>query len=1175
MRHLALCLVLSIAATLPAFAQVAGTGSIQGTVTDPSGAPIAGASVTAKNIATGVETARKSTDAGLFVLPLLIPGEYTVTVKATGFEALTQAHVVVEALATVAVNPQLTIGASSQTVTVEAQPTALKTDDVSLGSSMDNRVYDSLPLAMNAGGSPRDPSAFAGLASGVDNYSTQAAGPSTGSFNGGQTYQNETYIEGLPLTSAGTESDTRNLAFGVSVEAIEQFQVETAGAKAMYEGQGVSNYVLKSGTNQFHGGVFEYFRNTDLDARNFFSAIRPPDHQNEFGVTVSGPIIKNKLFFFSNYDGYRFVSAYTPGLQTIPTAAERAGDFSAILPASGTNGVIYDPTTATGTGVRTPFPNNVIPTNRLSAVSQSFQSYLPAPTNTLLTNNYVAMPANKVNNDSTTDKVDYNLSDNNRLFALFSTGKYAQPTVGSYSGSSTSGLPVPYLDGRGVIEYSTTAQIHDSQIISSSMVNQFNASLSRMFIPLTSNTFGGGYPAKAGLKGLPGGVAGSGFPDITFSGGVNTPVSWDGTNSHANNEAQNTIDLQDNVLWTKGRHNITFGFQWQSLQDNDNTPLTGTQAGFTFSNAETENFNATGTAVTNTGLPYASYLLGLVDASVVTQNAVAETGGRYKTYAGYVQDDFKVNRRLTLNMGLRWNIWGTFYEVNNVMSFFNPTLTNPVVGLPGALQFAGGGTDSCGCRTPVKQHNVNPGPRLGLAYQLGDKTVIRASYSIFYAHAGGVGGRTNGRQGLSQLGFNNNGSLGSVATGQPAYSWNNGYPGYPLNPPFFNPSFGIGYITAAAAASLPFPAGPSTAQTVTYGDPDFGGKAPYYEDWSFNIQHSFTPNWTLSVAYSASDGHWLPSAGVAGPMTNQIPVKYLPLGSTLTATLSASSLATAQAMFPNIAIPFSTFTGTIAQSLKPFPQYNGISDPWLDVGNSTYNSLQVSVNHRFAQGLSVMFNYTYSKELDDLIGVRDPNKDFLEKGPGTIDHPSVVSATAVYQLPFGKGHKLDARMLNPVVSHWQLSALFTYQGGAPISITGTCTGGGIIDAVCYPIYALGFTGSVWQNGAIGSGGANVSSTAYLNKAAFVDPPAYMEGSIPRAAPYGLFAPHNADVDVSVRREFPIREKVKLAFQADAFNINNAVHFAAPGTSLDASSFGTFTSMANQPRKLQFSARVSF
>src|SRR5271157_3844759 len=1167
MRHVAICFALLLAVTLAAFAQVAGTGSIQGTVTDPSGAAIAGASVTARNVATGVETARKSTDAGLFVLPLLIPGEYTVTVKATGFETLTQTHVVVEALATVAVNPTLTIGASSQAITVEAQPTALKTDDVSLGSSMDNRVYDSLPLAMNAGGSPRDPSAFAGLASGVDNYSTQAAGPSTGSFNGGQTYQNEVYIEGLPLTSAGTESDTRNLAFGVSVEAVEQFQVETAGAKAMYEGQGMENYVLKSGGNQFHGGVYEYFRNTDFDARGFFAAVLPADHQNEFGASFSGPIRKNKLFIFGNYDGYRLVSATTPiGYQSIPTMKERTGDFSEFPQ------LIYDPTSATGTAARTPFPGNVIPTTRLSKASQSLDSYLPPPTNGNITNNYLAVLPSTVNNDSTTDKMDYNASDKHRIFGLYSTGRYLWPIVGSLTPVTTSTLPYPYTDGRGVIEYSTVAQLHDSYVISPTLVNQASLSLSRMWIPLTDPSANGNYPGKAGVTGLPAGFASTAFPDISF-GGQNAPVSWDGTNAHVYNEAQNTVDAQDNLLWTKGRHNLTFGFQWQSLQDNETFAL---DAAFTFSNNETAQF-VNGALSGTTGLAYASYLLGMVDGSSNTQDSVNETGGRYKTYAGYVQDDFKVSQRLTLNLGLRWDIWSPFTEVVDRMSFFNPTLPNPVAGgIPGALQFAGNGADSCHCSTPIKQHNVNPGPRLGLAYRVGDKTVIRAGYSIFYAHAGGVGGRTNGRQGLSQVGFNGSNAASSVATGQPAYIWDNGVPANPIPPPYINPIYGVGYITAAAALAVGGPwAGPSTAVGMTYGDPNFGGKAPYYEDWSFNLQHSLTKNLLLSLAYSGSDGHWLPGAAVAGPFTNQIPVKYLPLQGTLSSTLNAASLATVQAMFPSFSTPFPNFTGTVAQALKPFPQYGSISDPWLDVGNSTYNSLQISLNQRLSSGLTFMFNYTYSKELDDLVGVRDPNKDLLEKGPGTIDHPTVVAATFLYQLPLGVGHKLNSssRVLSAMMSHWQFSGIFTYAGGAPLTITGTCTGGGIIDASCYPNYNTNFSGSVWQNGTPGTG--NITTTAYLNKTAFVDPAAYTAGDIARSAPLGLFAPHNADVDISVRREFVFRERIRLAFQADAFNINNAVHFAAPGLGIDSATFGIFNSMANQPRKLQFSARLSF
>jgi hypothetical protein len=1227
---LAVCLVW---AAVQGVAQTGGTGAIEGTVTDPSAAVVGGATVTATNTLTGVATVAVTTGTGHFVLPLLQPGPYNVTITAANFETLTQSNVIVDALATVSVSPKLTVGAASMSITVSSAPTMLNTDDVKLGSVIENDVYDALPLAMNA--SARDPTAFAGLSVGVESYSTQAAGPSTGSFNGGQTYQNETYVEGLPLTSAGTESDTRNLAFGISVEAVDQFQVATSGSESSYEGQGVSNYIVKSGTDKFHGGVYEYFRNTIFDARNFFSPtaatvlpgqpIVPIEHQNEFGGLIGGPIIKDKLFFFANYDGYRYDSDFAPVLQNIPTTAERGGDFSAF-----TAYPIYDPTTCLTMNAggsctsRKQFSYNgvanVIDPARVSNIAKSFESYLPTPSNNAITANYLATIPNLVSNDSGTLKVDYNISDKHRLYGVYSRGKYANPITGSMSAPSQTAnmaAPGPYIDGRSVLEYATLAQIHEAYSVNPNMVNDFGFGLSRLWIPLISNTASGDYPSKAGLMGLPPGIASTGFPDITFSGN-DVPISWDGTNSHANNEAQTTFTAQDNFLWTKGRHHMTFGFQWQALQDNDNNPLSGSQAGFTFSGSETANFNSSAAVNTSTGLAYASFLLGIPDSSVVTFNAVAETGGRYKTYSPYAQDDIQVSPKLTVNLGLRWDIWSPFTEAHNYMTFFNPNVMNSVVGLNGALQFAGHGTDSCNCSTPVMTHYHNFGPRVGIAYSLDSKTVVRSSYGIFYAHAGGVGGRTDGRQGLGQIGFDNSGSLASTVTGQGAYytatdngAWDNGYPGNPINPPFINPSYGIGNIASPGPNGPlnPLGIGPGTAQGLSYADPLQGGIAPQYQDWTLNIQRALSQNMTLSVAYSGSVGHHMPGAAVAGPFTNQIPAQYLPLGSLLTQTLVKSSctaqgvcspvlqpsiLSQVQAIDPTFQVPFTNFVGTVAAALRPYPQYSGLSNPWLDVGNEAYHALQVSVNRRISSGLTFMANYTFSKEIDDLAGVRYPGADNLERSVGSIDHANVAQGTFVYKLPFGAGHLLGNSnpALRDVVGGWQFAGVYTASSGAPLTVTGTCTGGGIIDASCYPNYTVvgqpgtlhagspsGTPAPVWQGGSVWQNGRphpGSSPTAfYLNSAAFIDPAAYNYGNAARTAPIHLFAPRIADTDLSVHKEIPIAESMKFLIQADVFDLTNSVYFSAPNTTLDSSSFGEITGQANLSRRWQFSARLTF
>ncbi len=1161
---LVICIALCCA-TL-ARAQGGGSGTIEGTINDPSGAVISGASVTATNVDTGVQTTRPSTDAGFYVLTPLPAGRYNVSVTAAGFQVLKQANVVVDALATVGLNLTLQVGSSSQQITVEATPAALHTDDATLGGQMENQQYQALPLAMN--GQPRDPTAFVALVPGVSSVVTQGAGTTYASFNGGQQYQNEIYLEGIPLTNAAVQGETRNLSFGISVEAVDQFQVQTNNAKAMYEGQGVENYVLKSGTDQFHGSAYEYFRNTALDARGFFPSFTPIEHQNEFGVNVGGPIKKNKIFFFGSYDGYYYVSSSTPTLQSVPTLAERNGDFSQLLTLASPIR-IYDPSTTACSGsicTRQAFPGNIIPANRLSSVSKSLQSYLPAPSNGNLQNNFLATQPIGLHTNNTTDKVDFNLSDKNRFFVLYSQGKYATDGLASIS-SGVNATPLPYTQSRIVQESTTTAQMHDTYVFTPSVVNELSYSFARLYIPIISATAAGNYPTKAGLAGLPPGQASQAFPETDFTGS-NAPISWAGTNARANNETSNTYVLQDNVNWVRGKHSMTFGFQAQWLQDNYINPNTGTLAAFSFAQAETGGFNGSSSIVANTGNAYASYLLGAVDSGSVTDNAVAETGARYHDYAAYIQDDWKVTKKLTLNIGLRYDVWSPFHEVNNAMSFFNPLIPNSAAGGHlGALEFAGNGPDSCNCAVPVKTHYGNFGPRIGAAYQLGDKTVLRGGYAITYVRAGGVGGRVNGRTGLNQLGFDANPSFTSLGSGQPAFYWDSGFPAY-QHAPFLNPTYGTGFTTG----------NPTGALGMTYGDPQIGGKPPYYENWNFSIQRQLTSSTVATAAYTASAGHFLPGAGSGSLYSNIIPNQYLALGSLLSASATPANIAKANAITPGLSLPFSNFQGTIAQMLRPYPQYGLISDPWADVGNSSYNALQLTLNRRFSHGLTAMVGYTFSKELDDLGANRDNFSDRLEKSLGTIDHTHVLQASFAYLLPFGTGHNLGSgnAIIRNIVGGWQLSGIVTFNSGAPLSVTSSnCVSGSIL-GTCYANYNPAFTGSVRINGNYGDGNANSSTpTVYLNKAAFADPAPYTVGNVPRTAPFGLRAPGIWDTDLSLRREFNIIERIKLSIGADAFNIFNNVYFSAPTTNIDSASFGAVTSQGNSPRKLQLNARVTF
>src|SRR5712692_6636653 len=366
------CTTLLLLAPVVSSAQVGGSGSIQGTVLDTSNAAVPGATVTATNVATGIDTIRQTTDAGVYSLTPLPPGHYRVTVALDGFNTFVREGIIVDALSVVGLNVTLQVGRINQEVVVTATAPLLATADARLGQTIRNEVYTALPLVMNTGG-PRDPTQFMFLMPGVQSIGRW------GNVMGGQDFTTDMYVEGIPITNAVVQGEGRNLSFGTSVDAVDQFQVETSGTAVMFNGQGASNYVIKSGTNTFHGSGFEYFRNKALDAKAFFSNTKPDDNQHEYGATLGGPIRKNRMFFFGAYDGYRDRRQTASVLTSIPTLAQRTGDFSA-LPVT-----IYDPMTTrpnpNGTGfVRDPFPGNIIPQNRLSPISQYLQSFLADPT---------------------------------------------------------------------------------------------------------------------------------------------------------------------------------------------------------------------------------------------------------------------------------------------------------------------------------------------------------------------------------------------------------------------------------------------------------------------------------------------------------------------------------------------------------------------------------------------------------------------------------------------------------------------------------------------------------------------------------------------------------------------------------------------------------------------------
>jgi hypothetical protein len=733
-------------------------------------------------------------------------------------------------------------------------------------------------------------------------------------------------------------------------------------------------------------------------------------------------------------------------------------------------------------------------------------------------------------------------------------------------------LPLPYTQSPGIVEeLPTIAQIHYTRVISPTLINNFSIAATRLWIPIYSTTAEGKYPQAAGLKGLPPrGIAPDAFPGINFTGN-NAPNNWGGAPF---DEAQNNYVLQDSIQWVRGKHSASFGFQMQFMQNNDARPSLGSSAAFSFSNVPTAGFAANGNLLNTSGHAYASYMLGAVTSATITDNNLVWAGHRFRDYSWFVQDDWKITTKLTLNLGLRHDIFRPYREQYDRFSFLDPNLPNPEVGgFRGALQYGGSGPNTCNCSRTMRTHYKNFQPRLGVAYSLNSKTVIRAGFLMAYTHgSAGVGG--NGATGPGRTGYNQPAAYAAAVTGAAAFNWENGVPSAPT-PPLLTPGFGTGFTTT----------NPAGAVNVTYVDPTLSGKPPYYLDWSFGLQRELPADLTVGATYSASVGHFLPRNGDNGIWTNSMHPSYLVLGTLLAAQATPQNIAAAQRIVPSVALPFPNFQGTIGQMLSPFPQYNAVTY-YVGLGNSTYHSIQTTLNRRFSRGFTLQFAYTYSKEIDNLPsggqlgsagGTRNPYDGSLDKALGVIHRPHLVRATFVYELPFGKGHVGGgSKVGNALLSNWSLSGIVTYSSSAPLSISssGCLTPG--VRSTCMASYNRSFNGPVRINGEFGDGNAlGAGAVSYLDKAAFSVPAPYTFGDTARSAPYGLFAQSLWNQDVSLRRIVGITERWKILISADVFNIPNNVRFAAPGTNIDAANFGQVTTQANGPRKVQFNARITF
>ena len=1185
MKKLAVILALQLfLVSSPLHAQTTN-GSIQGSVTDESGGAVPGATVTARNMDTGLTQVTTSTDAGVYYLPNLPPGRYSITFEAANLKKLSQEGVRVSVGTTTSLNVEMHVGVITESVTVSADATQLQTTTSDIGATVQSELVQNLPLQV--AGTVRNPVQFVELVPGfVGQLGNNPGNNATDDFkvNGGQETGTDILVDGVSISLVSPNTQWNK---GVSTDAVDEFKVMQSNFTAEYgqAGDGIVNLTVKSGTNELHGSGYDFLRNKSLDANNWFNNLqglkRPVDTQNDFGATVGGPVYipklyngKNKSFFFFAYEGFRF---RTGGSSTVsfPNENFRKGDFSAICTAGFTNGVcnqstqqIYDPTTHAAV------PGDVLtndPNFTPSTVMTNVFNLLP-PTNGAINNNVVNTTISSTTANIYDVKIDHIFSDKHRVSGGFD---FAYTDTGGFSNLGP-------IFGQSTPQNTYYARVSDTYNFSPTVVNQALFGFSRRFRGEISNSLGQGYPVKIGLTG----VSNTTFPCIKWG-----DTAYNVNNCGASQFADNVYQINDMVSWVKGKHTLKFGGEIRMLQFNVRR-LTQSSGEFDFAAAQT---SSTGNASGVGGYSVASSLFGLSDTT--TLNYGNFSGVRYKDFAMYAQDSYKFNPKLTLNYGLRYDIDLPAAEAFDRFSMVDPTLPNPGAGgILGAYTYFGNGPGRNGRKRPQDIYYKAFGPRLGFAYSIDPQTVLRGGYGIYYeALKEGSFADQDG------LGFFNRQTV-NVTNGGPTQIDNG--------------------ITHIFPPSGPFTPQAQNNQNGVIQVPANSGRPAGIQTWNLDIERQITNNLMVSVAYVGSKGTHLPALNI---IPNQVDPKYLPLGGELTmpaTCLAAGTCPNAVAM--GVTLPYPGFTGNINQVLRPFPQYGNFNQEDNSftpdrTGNSTYNAMQLQVNKRVSQGLTFLVSYTVSKNITDADSAGPGVSGFIgtnsfigensydrkaEKAVSQLDTPQSLVASFFYELPFGQGKRYlnEGGVKDRIFGGWYVSGILTYHSGLPTEVYGNCQGtaGDVLFGGCNVTGGGARVNIVSGPQTNESSNFNPTTTPFWNPGAFT-PAANCAtsatvctfGNEPRSLNKARgFTVENEDFTVGKKTRI-IGERAMIDFQASFFDAFNRHIFQTPsnvfGPTLQtpfisaggpscsgvlACGFGAITS-ATGPRVIQFGLKITY